>query len=314
MSSGACIVSRCARLLKEAKVTSLPSNLNWLKDVLAICQASSKALGADKPTTRCSRAMIGPPDVNTAMRACGAASASRRSRPPWTRVRKPSQLSNVSFFVPAGDPLLDDLAEQSLEVARLSSGLLQGLLHVLMDWKQVRKMGSDHGIDIDLVEGRIGFDGGNLHAGESKLFQRRAGGVLLAPERAADTAVEADSLASKMGAKHFGLTFAQGREYIVILSAERGLAMSDQINAAHVHILVVIVIFPRLGGAVEGCQCLLLRRPWNSASSCCAGRGIALSVCLSASTTPEAGRFVCVLKRGWLWSFFSIMPVFWPRP
>ena len=69
MSEGVFNSCRWAWLLKDANVTRSPWNFRQLSEVLTICQFMANALATGMPVSRWIRAVMVPPDVNTAMRS-----------------------------------------------------------------------------------------------------------------------------------------------------------------------------------------------------------------------------------------------------
>ena len=58
--------------------------------------------------------------------------------------------------------------------------------------------------------------------------------MLLTTKGAAEAAIKGNAQRCQMVAEDFRLADAGGRKYVVIIGAKRSLAMSNQIDAAHV--------------------------------------------------------------------------------
>ena len=58
--------------------------------------------------------------------------------------------------------------------------------------------------------------------------------MLLTPQAAAQAAIQTDAELRQVVAQHFGLAHPERRQHVVVVGAEGGLAMSNQVDAAHV--------------------------------------------------------------------------------
>ena len=58
--------------------------------------------------------------------------------------------------------------------------------------------------------------------------------MLLTPQAAAQAAIQTDAELRQVIAQHFGLAHTERRQHVVVVGAEGGLAMSNQVDAAHV--------------------------------------------------------------------------------
>ncbi|MCY1436773.1 hypothetical protein D9M71_529090 [compost metagenome] len=107
---------------------------------------------------------------------------------------------------------------------------VQGVRLVLEQVGQVR---ADHRIGVEFIEGGVDFQCRRVEAGFAYARERELCGVLLAFQIAAEAAVELHAQAGQVIAKDFSLMNAGRRQLVVVAGAERGLAMSNQIDSAH---------------------------------------------------------------------------------
>ncbi|MCY1435460.1 hypothetical protein D3C76_1640310 [compost metagenome] len=92
----------------------------------------------------------------------------------------------------------------------------------------------NHGVGIELIERTVDFHLRHIEAAGLQLGQGMAGGILLAAQLAGQATVETQTQLCQMSAEHFGLANTRRREDVVVVCAEGSLAMSYQIDAAHV--------------------------------------------------------------------------------
>ncbi|MNE88439.1 hypothetical protein D3C80_1857450 [compost metagenome] len=105
--------------------------------------------------------------------------------------------------------------------------------------QQVRQQGADDGIGIEFIEGRVDFQRRYRQPDRAKLRQGAVGGVLLATQVARQAAVEAQTQFGQVAAEDFRLAHTGRRQHVVVVCTEGGLAMSNQVDAAHVRVIPV---------------------------------------------------------------------------
>ncbi len=66
------------------------------------------------------------------------------------------------------------------------------------------------------------------------MIEGSRGGVLLAAQVAGHAAVEHDAHVRQVATEHLCLLHTNGRQDVIVVCTEGGLAMSNQIDAAHV--------------------------------------------------------------------------------
>ncbi|CAI8719632.1 hypothetical protein EMIT0196MI5_120091 [Pseudomonas sp. IT-196MI5] len=142
-------------------------------------------------------------------------------------------------IVGAGQPAFDDQGEDTLELTTVLRGVAQDVQGFGFVRQHGRQQRADHRIGVELVEGGIGFQERHRQAYRGELFQRAVGRVLLAAQVARQATVEADAEFGQVPAKDFSLSNAGRRQDVVVVRTKRGLAMSNQIDAAHVRVIPV---------------------------------------------------------------------------
>ncbi|GGU83149.1 hypothetical protein GCM10009504_44550 [Pseudomonas laurentiana] len=100
--------------------------------------------------------------------------------------------------------------------------------------QQARQQGADQRIRIEFVEGTVGFKGGHRGACLLHARQSQAPGILLTTKIAGQAAVQAQAKFGKVLAEYRALANTHGGQDIVVVCTKGGLAMSNQVNAAHV--------------------------------------------------------------------------------
>ncbi|MCY1362668.1 hypothetical protein D9M69_493970 [compost metagenome] len=113
---------------------------------------------------------------------------------------------------------------------------VQGLGFVRQHGRQQR---ADHCIGVELIEGGVGFQHRHRQACRGELFQRAVSRVLLAAQIPRQAAVEADPEFGQVPTQNFSLTNTGRRQHVVVVCAEGSLAMSNQVDAAHVRVFPV---------------------------------------------------------------------------
>ncbi|MNQ74550.1 hypothetical protein D3C85_893090 [compost metagenome] len=152
---------------------------------------------------------------------------------------KPQPAFQARCVKGAGQPALDDQGEDTLELTTVLRGVaqdVQGLGFVRQHGRQQR---ADHCIGVELVEGGVGFQQRHRQAHRGELFQRAVGRVLLAAQIPRQAAVEADPEFGQVPTQDFRLTNTGRRQHVVVVCTEGGLAMSNQIDTAHVRVIPV---------------------------------------------------------------------------
>jgi len=136
--------------------------------------------------------------------------------------------------VGAGQPAFDDQGENALEFAAVLRGVAQDLQGFGFGGEQVGEQGADDCVGIEFVEGAVGFQCRYRQAQGAVLIERSGGGMLLAAQVAGHTAVEHQAHFRQVAAEYLCLFHADGRQDVIVVCTEGGLAMSNQIDAAHV--------------------------------------------------------------------------------
>jgi len=141
--------------------------------------------------------------------------------------------------VGAGEPAFDDQGEDALEFGTVLRGVAQDVQRFGLFRQHRREQGADHRVGIEFVEGGIGFQDRHRQAHRSELFQRAIGRMLLAAQIAGKAAVEADAELGQVLAEDFCLANTGRRQDVIVVCTKGGLAMSNQIDAAHVRVIPV---------------------------------------------------------------------------
>ena len=153
---------------------------------------------------------------------------------PFDKTRPGFQPGRV---VSAADPAFDNQFKDALEFCRVMGGIVHRRQGLGLVWQQAGKQGVEYGESIEFVEGSVCFNGRGRQPGGAQLRQGMARGVLLARQVARQATVQAQAQMGQVLAGNFGLAHAQRRQPVVVVGTEGGLAMSDQINAAHVRVI-----------------------------------------------------------------------------
>ncbi len=131
----------------------------------------------------------------------------------------------------AAVPAPDQQGEQALELATVVRRIAQDVQGFGFVGQQVGQQGADYRFGIELIEALVGF---HFQLAQTHGLQRQVRGGLLAPQAAGHATVQHQAQVGQVGAQYLRLMHAQRRQYVVVIGAEAGLAMSNQINAAHV--------------------------------------------------------------------------------
>ncbi|MNI37625.1 hypothetical protein D3C73_917250 [compost metagenome] len=155
---------------------------------------------------------------------------------PFDKAQPAFQLRRV---VGAGQPAFDDQGEDALELG----AVLRGVAQDVQGFGFVRQHGgqqcANHGVGIEFIERGIGFEDRHRQAHGSELFQRAVGSMLLAAQVTGKAAIEADAELGQVLAKDFCLANTGRRQDVIVVCTKGGLAMSNQIDAAHVRVIPV---------------------------------------------------------------------------
>lgn len=141
--------------------------------------------------------------------------------------------------VGASEPAIDDQGEYALELRAVLRGIAQDVQCFRLILQQGREQGADHGVGVEFIERGIGFQDWSRQAYGSKLFQRAVGRVLLAAQVAGQASIEADTEFGEVLAKYFRLANTDRRQDVIVVCTKGGLAMSNQIDTAHVRVVPV---------------------------------------------------------------------------
>ncbi|RMT83627.1 hypothetical protein ALP39_04861 [Pseudomonas marginalis pv. marginalis] len=147
---------------------------------------------------------------------------------------KPQPAFEPRRVISAGQPALDDQGEDALEFAAVLRGITQDVQGVGFGGEQVGEQGADDCVGIEFVKGAVGFQDWNRQAKGAVLIEGSRGGVLLAAQVARQAAVEHQAHVRQVATEHLCLLHADGRQDVIVVCTEGGLAMSNQIDAAHV--------------------------------------------------------------------------------
>ncbi|MNP24147.1 hypothetical protein D3C76_1168930 [compost metagenome] len=150
-------------------------------------------------------------------------------------------------------PALHHQCEQALELAAVLRAIAQDVQGVGLLRQQPGQQGTDHTIGIELIECCIGLNSRYRAAIGEQCIQGQARGILLAAQVACHAAVQPYTELGQVLTQGLALAHAHGREDVVVIGTEGGLAMSDQVEVAHER-------FRPVGGCCEvrmrhtGCQ------------------------------------------------------------
>jgi len=100
-------------------------------------------------------------------------------------------------------------------------------------WQQPGQQGADDAIGIELIERGVGLNSRHRAAAGMQGLQGQACGILLATQVACHAAVQPNTQLGQVLTQGLALAHAHGREDVVVISTEGGLAMSDQVEVAH---------------------------------------------------------------------------------
>ncbi len=141
--------------------------------------------------------------------------------------------------VSAGQPAFDDQGKNTLELATVLRGIAQDFEGFRLVRQHVREQGADHRVGIEFVEGRIGFQDRHRQLFGGELRQRTGGRVPLTTQVTGEAAIEADTQFSKVLTEDFCLAHTGRRQDVIVVCTKGGLAMSNQVDAAHVRVIPV---------------------------------------------------------------------------
>ncbi|MNR17354.1 hypothetical protein D3C85_1340080 [compost metagenome] len=126
-----------------------------------------------------------------------------------------------------------------MEFATVLCGVAQDVEGFRLVRQHVREQRTNDRVGIEFVERRIGFQGRHRQAFGGVLRQRAGGRVLLATQVTGEAAIEADAQFSEVLTEDFCLTHTGRRQDVIVVCTKGGLAMSNQIDAAHVRVIPV---------------------------------------------------------------------------
>ncbi|MNC52335.1 hypothetical protein D3C75_1016770 [compost metagenome] len=150
-------------------------------------------------------------------------------------------------------PALHHQREQALKLAAMLRSIAQHMQGIGLFRQQVGQQGAYHPVGIELIECGVGLNRRHRAAVGVQRLQRQPCGILLAAQVASHAAVQPHAQLGQVFTQGLALAHAHGREDVVVIGTEGGLAMSNQVEIAHER-------FRPVGGCCEvrmrltGCQ------------------------------------------------------------
>lgn len=196
---------------------------------------------------------------------------------------KPQPAFQPGWVIGAGQPALDEQGEDALELAAVLRAIAQDMHGIGFAAEQLGQQAADNRFAVELVEGAVCLQRRNRQAEGAVLIERGGGGVLLATQVAGDAAIKRETQVCQMATEHLRLFYADGRQDVIVVCTEGGLAMSNQIDAAHVRFPGTLKVWRGYGDACDLSMkkhTLVLKARWSPpAGGLITGSNVSASVC-----------------------------------